>query len=227
MIPGPPSAKTRALKDDVVDYVRRYGLKNFYATSIALKFNIPISDAIDVLEELVREGSIKHILSGRAYSVGSSIPSVTGPTTSPNVMTREDVRTLDRLYKTYQPSPPGPQSRPTVPPRTGQSIPSPGLFLGGILFVLMAIALAVSRVYLLSFALAIAGLVVVVYALTHYSTLVPIQVMSHTSTTARLRGRCAGCGGAIQTGNQIVKTGRGWMHLRCTINAKKRVWKRV
>jgi hypothetical protein len=149
--------------------------------------------------------------------------------TTTDVMTRQDAQTLSRLYSTYQPSPPShaPPSRPTTPPRAGETIPSPALFAGGVLLILTAIAVAALRIYLLSLFLAIIGLPVAYYALTHYSTLMPVQVMSYTSTNARFVGRCRGCGRLIQKRSAIVKTDRGWMHLQCTSSAKKRVWIRA
>jgi hypothetical protein len=159
------------------------------------------------------------------------VPVPTPQPTSKNVMTRQDAQTLGRLYGTYRPSPPShappSQSRPTISPRAGQTIPSPGLFAGGVLLILTAIAVAAFRIYLLSLFLAIVGLPVTYYALTHCSTLEPVQVMSYTSTNARFVGRCRGCGRLIQKGSAIVKTDRGWMHLQCTSSAKKRVWRRA
>jgi hypothetical protein len=149
----------------------------------------------------------------------------------PQTMTQKDAQTLGRLYNTYQPSPPShappSQPRPTISHRAGQTIPSPGLFAGGVLLILTAIAVAAIRIYLLSLFLVIIGLPVTYYALTHYSTLVPVQVMSYTSTNARFVGRCRGCGRSIQKRSAIVKTDRGWMHLQCTSAAKKRVWRRA
>jgi hypothetical protein len=231
-------AQQQAVKKRILDHLQAHRGQRLQASDIAAHFGISRDMALTILEELTDEGKIRRVAQ-TIVSQPTTAPPVPTPTTQvsyipnvdPQTMTQQDAQTLGRLYNTYQPSPPShappSQSRPTISPRASQTIPSPGLFAGGVLLILTAIAVAAIRIYLLSLFLVIIGLPVAYYALTHHSTLVPVQVMSYTSTNARFVGRCKGCGRLIQKRSAIVKTDRGWMHLQCTSSAKKRVWRRA
>jgi len=150
---------------------------------------------------------------------------------SPPQMTGQDVDALRRLYG-HLPTGPAPSQAQPVPyvpaqiPRKRGRIPSPGLFAGGFLLIVLALGAAVYGLYPLSLIVVTLGAFATYFGLTHYSILVPVRTVGHTFA-AHFRGRCRGCSGMIQPGEAIVKTERGWMHSRCAAKAKKRIWRKA
>jgi hypothetical protein len=150
---------------------------------------------------------------------------------SPPPMTREDADALGRLYGHLRTAPAPSQAQPVrhVPAQVSKKrgrIPSPTLFAGGFLLIVLALGAAVYGLYPLSLIVVAVGAFATYFGLTHYSILVPVQIVGHTFA-ARFRGRCRGCFGMIRAGEGIVKTERGWMHSRCAAKAKNRIWRKA
>jgi len=244
--PKPPGkiGPRELMKVKVLNYVVAHRDEYPSANTIAKALAVAPDAITDVLDELVREGKIKRDdmttgapirpkippgffpTSGSRGSFGGQVgPRIPSPT---QTLTKKEADMFNRLWGRWTGSAVAPTPQQPIPsiPVT-KIIPSPNLCIAGTFLVALALFLTVLRVYAVSLLFVILGCSAIYYALTHYSILVPAKVMSQTSTYARSRGRCRGCGGVIQTGSQIVKTERGWVHTPCVGSVEKRVWRRI
>jgi serine/threonine protein kinase len=219
----------------VLNYVVAHRDEYPSANTIAKALGVPPDAIIDLLDELVREGKIKRDSTTRGPVEPPPRPFPSGPRhlppqvpTTTRTLDKKDADMFNRLWgkRTGQTVPPAPQQPITSSPVT-KLVPSPNLCAAGTLLVALALLLAVLRAYTASLVFVVSGCSAVYYALTHYSILVPAKVMSQTWAYAHFGGWCRGCGSTIQTGSQIVKTERGWVHSSCVGNVKKRVWRRL